>query len=445
MPPPLLLVNSIGLTGAEILSAELAAHPQLAMLPGQNFIGLKNCLYRQQDYAALSGGALYDELAAEYFMTGGRMWSGLAKDMTPAQRGARDGASHRARFAARAQPSASLLDHARVFAETYFEGRDARYLGFFGQNLVLSHGRELAQRHDCRVLGCENGIALWLATISQRMTWDCSAAAKFWLVNHLLLADFAQRGGRYLGVDLERLVDARADTMAEVRRFLDIDGAAPAEPVAGFIRFDPAIFARLRADAALIDRIYGGTAVLRIGREFARWSPGFLADDGNRRLLERYRDYWNSTSHTNFDWIGPVEEEIWERVREFCGYRDERSLAFDFYHRYYRLDSLNHASPRALEPQMLGCLEAEIPVPRMPYFLKICIEHLSELARIAERQAHSYRSLRESLLYRSLAEPDARLAIQRLGLADRAAALEALIDRAEEMVGLAGARRAPGA
>jgi hypothetical protein len=374
------------------------------------------------------------------------MWSGLAKDAPPAQRPLHDVAAHRARFAARASRSASLLDHARVFAETFFERRGgAQYLGFFGQNLVLSHGRELAKRDDCRVLGCENRIELWLATISQRMTWDCTAAARFWIVNHLLLAQFARQTQRYLAVDLEQLAGERDAALARIRGFLGLAEAPPAAPAPGFIRFDAGIFGKLLADAGQMGRIYGGTAALRMGRELERWAPEFLAREENVQLLERYRDYWNSTSHTNFDWIGPLEHEIFERARELCGFADARSLALDFYHRYHRLDSLTHASPQVIEPQMLGCLEAEIPVPRMPYFLKICIAQLTELARIAERQAHSYRTLRDSLLYRSLAEPDARQAIQRLGLAERYAQMEEQIGRTEEKVGRAGARRPPDA
>jgi hypothetical protein len=448
MATPLLLVNSIGLTGSEILTAALARHPALAMLPGQNFIGFGNCLYRQHDYASLSPPELFQSLAEEYLMTSGRVWSGLTKDMKQEERAAYDRDAHRTRFVAQTGKSAaSLLDHARSFALTYFADGvpQAAYLGFFGQNLVLSHGRELEGRSDFRMLGCVNRIEYWLANISQRMTWDCMAAAKFWIVNHLLLELFAKRRPQYLAVDLERLVDERAVVLGEIWRHLGLDSAASGAALPGFIRFDAGIFSALRSDADLVGRIYGDSATVRMARTLADWAPAFLADERNIVLLERYRDYWNSTSHTNFDWIGPIEDEIVERARSLSGCRDGGNRSLDFYHRYHRLNSLNHSEPQVLEPQMLGCLEDEIVVPLMPFFIKICVEHLTNLARIAERQAHSYRSLRGSSLYAKLAGAEGRRAIERLRLGERMTALEEQIDRAEAKVGHAGARRAPGA
>lgn len=442
---PLLLINSIGLTGSEILSAQLAPHPRLRLLPGQNFIGFGNCLYRQNDYASLPPPELFQSLAEEYLMTSGRVWSGLTKDMKPGERAAYDKDAHRARFVAKTAKAASLLDHARTFALTYFadDAAQAAYLGFFGQNLVLSHGRELERRDDFRMLGCVNRIDYWLANISQRMTWDCTGASRFWIVNHLLLALFAKRRPQYLPVDVEELVDGRATAMGRIWRHLGLEPASGGAEVAGFIRFDARVFSAVRRDAELLSKIYGDTAAVQMARSLAEWAPAFLADESNLRLLESYRDYWNSTSHTNFDWIGPLEAEIVERARALSGCRDGWNRSLDFYHRWHRLSSLNHSEPQVVEPQILGCLEEEIVIPLMPFFLKICIEHLASLARIAERQAHSYRSLRGSSLYAKLVAPEGRRAIEQLNLGGRLAALEEQIDRAEAKVGRAGARRAP--
>ena len=415
------------------------------MLPGQNFIGFDNCLYRQNDYASLPPPELFQSLAEEYLMTSGRVWSGLTKDMRPDERAAYDRDAHRARFVAQAGKSASLLDHARTFALTYHSHSpsQAAFVGFFGQNLALSHGRELEQRGDFRMLGCVNRIEYWLANISQRMTWDCLQAAKFWIVNHLVLELFAKRRPQYLAVDLEQFVDDRPATLAKIWHHLGLEPAATGAALPGFIRFDPEVSAGVRRDAELLSRIYGDAAAVQMARSLAQWAPAFLAIEDNVALLERYRDYWNSTSHTNFDWIGPLEEEVFERARSLSGCRDGGNRSLDFYHRYHRLDSLNHGEPRVVEPQNLGCLEDDIVVPLMPFFMKICIEHLSNLARIAERQAHSYRSLRGSSLYAKISGVEGRRAIERLRLGERMTALEDQIERAEAKVGRAGARRAP--
>ena len=429
--PRLLLVNSIGLTGAEVLTAALSAHPAVRMLPGQNFIGLDHCLYRQGDFSRVAAEKIFDALAAEYYMTSGRVWSGLTKDMSAEERGCYDRIAHRARFLACATVSPSLLDHARVFMQTYFEGTAPAYYGFFGQNLVLSHSAELARRQDWRMLACVNRVEHWLANISQRMTWDCRQAAKFWVVNHLLLEAFSREQPAYLEISLETLVDRPEASMATVWKHLGLQPAAGERP-AGFIRFEPKVFDKIRRDADLIVLIYGDCLEVQLAHSLRDWAPAFLHEKDNRSLMERYREYWNSTSHTNFDWIGPIEEEIIGRAALLAGCRGGRNLSMDFYHRYYQLSSLTHDAPRVLEPQILGMLEAEIVVPPLPYFLKVCMEHLTNLARIAERQAHSYRSLRAGALYAKLKVLQPQ--IERLGLAPRLAAMEAQINSAEAKI-----------
>lgn len=450
MPQLILIANSIGLTGTEILIAELARHPQIAMLPGQNFIGQDGWLYRDRDYSKLAPEHVFESLATEYLMTAGSVWSGLTKNMSPVERARYDKRRHRELFAKRAPAgAASLLDFVRPYTETYFEAMGwnaggARYAGFFGQNAVLSHGSELARRDDVRVLSWDNRVELWLATISQRMTWDCRKAAEFWIVNMLLLEAFAHDTGRLLRIDLERFVAARE---AELGRALAFLGLEPAQPradgagAAGFISFRPETVSMLLKDAAQIAKIYGDCAAVKAARAFPEWAPAFLADAANRGLLERYREFWNSTSHTNFDWIGPVEDEILERVRTATGAQDAGNLSLHFYHEMHALDSLTHDAPRCIYPRLLGMLEEEIVLPLQPFFLKIAIEHLSCQARIAERQAHSYRTLRQNPLYLRLQQPEAQARLRALGLDKRLAALDEQIARTEERMHLARAPR----
>jgi hypothetical protein len=437
----ILIANSIGLTGTEILIAELARHPRIAMLPGQNFIGHDGWLYRDRDYARLTGEQVFEDLATEYTMTAGRIWCGLTKNMSPADRARYDKQRHRTLFIARApSAAASLFDFVRPFAGTYFEAMGwsteaARYAGFFGQNAVLSHGAELARRAEVRVLSWDNRIDLWLATISQRMTWDCRKAAGFWIIGMLLLEVFSRDTGRLLRVDLERFVAAREAELGRILAFLELEAAPPRSDGAaalGFIAFRPEMVSALQQDAALIARIYGDCAAVKAARSFSDWAPGFVADAAHRKLLERYRAFWNSTSHTNFDWPGPLEDEILERVFAATGARDAGNLSLHFYHEMHALDSLTHDAPRCLKPRPLGVLEADIVLPLLPYFLKVAIEHLSCQAQIAARQAHSYRTLRQNPLYLRLQQPDAVARLRVLGLDNRLAALEEQIARTEE-------------
>ena len=46
----LLLINTIGLTGADLLLPKLSKYEEIATLPGQNFSIFKDNLYRVHDY-----------------------------------------------------------------------------------------------------------------------------------------------------------------------------------------------------------------------------------------------------------------------------------------------------------------------------------------------------------------------------------------------------------
>jgi hypothetical protein len=204
-----------------------------------------------------------------------------------------------------------------------------------------------------------------------------------------------------------------------------------AAPQPGFLRFRPQVAEDLLRDAELLGQIYGDCAAVRAARSFEQWAPAFIADAAGRALLGRHREFWNSTSHTNFDWPGPIEEEIAARACALAGTTEGTNLSLRFYHGMYALDSLSHATPRAVDPRPLGMLEEELVLPLLPYFLKVAIEHLAEHARIAARQAHSYRSLRQNPLYRRLNEPRARARIAGLRMEERLAALERELNQAE--------------
>ena len=55
-------VNTIGLTGAEIVAAELARFPEVLMLPGQNFIGFGTRTYRPHDYTGWAPADIFANL-----------------------------------------------------------------------------------------------------------------------------------------------------------------------------------------------------------------------------------------------------------------------------------------------------------------------------------------------------------------------------------------------
>ena len=58
----LLCIATIGRTGAEIILSELAQNPMIAMLPGQDFAGSSQVLYRPQDYRGLEPREVFEKL-----------------------------------------------------------------------------------------------------------------------------------------------------------------------------------------------------------------------------------------------------------------------------------------------------------------------------------------------------------------------------------------------
>ena len=91
-------VNTIGLTGAEMVAAELARFPEVLMLPGQNFIGFGTTTYRPHDYTGWAPADIFANLNKLHVTRQGRVWSGLTKAMTPEQLERYDAAAHEAEF-----------------------------------------------------------------------------------------------------------------------------------------------------------------------------------------------------------------------------------------------------------------------------------------------------------------------------------------------------------
>ena len=82
----LLCISTIGRTGAEVLLSELAKNPMMAMLPGQNFSGSDQIIYRPQNYKNLKPHDIFEKLSQHCFnRVGQKSWHGLTKHMNEQQ------------------------------------------------------------------------------------------------------------------------------------------------------------------------------------------------------------------------------------------------------------------------------------------------------------------------------------------------------------------------
>ena len=437
-PPKLLLLNTIGLTGVELLLTELARWPGVLALPGQNFSIFRHNLYRPHEFTGFTAGEVFDSLARELHTREGRTWMGLTKHMTDAERAAYPAAEHRELFVARVGESRDVITALESFIVTFHAAcgapvEQAQYLTWFSNNVLLchSHYQDFAARVKVVHVSCR--IDRWLTMISQTRTWDCVAACRFYLLNSLFAAHYQAQNADCLTIYSDDVADRPAEVLPRIAEFLGVSlpGADAAAPVPGFIKRNDAWIAAQQASAKELHAIYKDLGWYQLAATFEQWSPEFLARPRTRELLDKFARFWNTTSHTNFDWIGPVGDELMDDLVECYPRRNVRNFNFTFYHEYFTLHSDSHDRTTARLDHFLGCLEDEIIIPRLPYFLKVCMEYLISAARNNIKLRHSYIPLRSGSVYTRLASPEYQAKIPQFGLAAKMAEMEALITEAD--------------
>lgn len=426
-------VNTIGLSGAELIAAELARHPDVLMLPGQNFIGFGTRTYRPHDYTGWEPGAIFANLAKLHITRQGRVWSGLTKAMTPEQLERYDAAAHEAEFTRLAADARTTIDHWRNFATAFARagGDQTEYpaFGFFGFNMVLTadHYEDFLDR--AHLVDFVAPVDFWLANIGQRAVWDCLGATRFWLVNMLVVRRWALRHpDHYSRVDLRDYAVDPDGTRARVAGELGLT-SEPGDVPPGFVAFAPGNVAATEAIAADLATIYTGHAEYDLAARFDEWADDFLAQPGTDGLLDRFMSFWTTTSHTNLDWVGPVGDRVVDAAVAWAGASTAYSAARWFYHDCFHLTSDNWERASGHLEHYLGDLEDEIPLPATAAHVRIVLLYLENVADNIVKRAYSATPIRETSLYRRLRalEPN----FGKWAAVDRVAEVEARIDEAD--------------
>lgn len=430
----LVAVNTIGLTGAEMIAAELARSPDILMLPGQNFIGFGTRTYRAHDYAGWDPVAIFQNLDKNHVTRAGRVWAGLTKSMSPEMLERYDRASHEAEFVRLASTASSPIDHFQNFTIAFatasgLDVSDYREFGFFGNNIVLTAGGYADFLDRAVVIDFTCPVDYWLANIGQRAVWDCLGAIRFWLANMLLVRRWAARHpANYRRVDLRELVADPEAVRSGLASFLGcrLDGEAAVPD--GFSEYSPAVVTSTELIASDVRDIYSGWAEFDMAIDFESWADSFLSQPEADRLLDRFQLFWDTTSHTNLDWAGPVADELVESAVAFTGAQTSKNTSRWFYHDAFALHSDDYQNPHGNLEHYLGMLEDEIVLPSMAAHVRIVLRYLERVADNITKRAYSALPIRETSLYRRLLEQRENFA--RWDVAQTFADVEAHIDEA---------------
>lgn len=436
----LIAINTIGLTGAEILCAELARHPEVRMIPGQNFIRFRNVCYRLHDYRGMSSADIFEMMSMHHYTRSGKCWSGLTKSMSEKLRANYDREAHKATFAAGLKGD-DFLDLARLFGTSYYtsQGDDLKgceYVGWFGHNIIANAQRYPRFDETAVVINFSNPIDYWLANINQRFVWNNLNTLKFWIVNELAVRAFAKQRQNYLNVDVREYAHDQQGVTRKIRKFLGFALEGPINPEApdGFIRFSKSMVDKIEADAVALKPIYQDHAFYKLAESIEEWSEAFLESKEVRHQLNRYSDFWNSTSHTNLDWVGPVEEEIVEMAIEKTGLRSERNLSRWFFHDCFDLSCDHFDEPKSKLEHYLGSLEEEIAFPALAYYARVVVCYIESVAGNMLRRPYSSVPIRETNLYRRLTSPEMSRFFPLWAMSEKVATMEEAIDRANAAI-----------
>lgn len=431
----LIFINTLGLTGSEFIAAALSDTVGVRLLPGQNFIQYNMVLYRPHDYAGRSAHEVFAQLNREQIMRTGRCWMGLTKHMSPTERAAYDRPAHEREFCRTLGERRDFNHCVAVYAEAYFSALgqpliEGEKVVICGGNFALNSVAYPDFSATARIVDVTNGIYTWLAMISQRMIFDCIGACQFWLVNRLWLARYAKLHPRYLQVALEDYHRDQAGVTTRLRQQLGLDSRTGNSVPPGLLRYNAAIIDSVLEDAADLRKIYGSLPLFQLAENFEARAEELLAHPDMSKSLDRYQEYWNSTGHTNFDVIGPIERRIISLLPVEVMPSDPDTSVF-FYHQAFQLHSDHYDSPVAHWRHPLGMLEDEIEMPLLPFFLKIAIHYLRSIVAGYEVFLHSYVPVRERPLYRRLQDPQVKRKMAECGFSSWLDDLEKQIDNIE--------------
>ena len=445
------VIDTIGATSPEFVSAALARHPHISVLPGLAFVRDDLRLYREHNLAGLDGRMVFDRLWAPSFEPSGRMWAGIPRHLSREQRRALDIESARTAFAREWSSDDSYLEtlfkfarHATPLFGAWKPG--STHMGFCGAPFLRILDWDELAGSGVKVLSANVALPIWLALISHRSIVNCHDALRTWIVHALLVAC-----ARDHGVEVHPVDAVAAGVEGNLPTAFEVLGADPSLPLfphagSGHVEFDPKLFSYTESLAADLVALFAGDPLYETASRAATWSTEVVTDNRIRQLLQLYLRYWRSTAHIHFDSVGPLEQEIVHAALDQIGelkcvdtrtFQQRFSQAFFFNHIRFR--SYTFESPQVDLDSYLGDIEDLIKLPRAPYFVHASLCYLEEVLAKQEKWVDSFLPLARSSVYRRLCDPSLRRLIDTNDFRFR---LEALEERDRKAYAIAADRAA---
>ena len=449
---PLVVLNSYGFSGAETLATYLASHVQIGLLPGQNFIQQNNNLYRPLRIPENDANTCFELLATKQYTKAGVQWAGLGKFMAPAYAARYSLATHKTGFIAGYERLSSTekkryTSVVKCYIESFFDcmGEDSaafQHYGFYGSNLLLNASAYPNFHRDVRILQVLPSPAQWLALASQSLTWNSEKALNFFTIQNLFIKHFEKSHDNIHRISFHRLITDTKNTLDNCCEFLNIAAWEATSPVSGqgHAPATQSFFDKIFDDAEKINSIYAGSFWYEIASNIDEWADHFLKDNDGVLLLEKYRAYWNSTSHIAFDWSGPLELQIMDLVQQHAsksssvksGVRNT-SVAYQFYQKWYELNSIDHRAVVGDAMFPIGTLEEDIPLPKLQYFMRIAIHYIHTSVKLQGEKLHSYRSVKNAHLFSRLCDEKMQTSLDKNFLRDEFDAMQDAVNHTEEL------------
>lgn len=447
------IVNTIGLTGAEILASFLARMPEIKVLPGTNFMWFDDCLYRKHEVEKLNAEKLFSIYSRQLHEKDNRLWAGITRFMSEPEKTQYQLEKHKNSFvqgfaSLNKEAQADFFAVAKVFIESYFSSqaidmKGAKYVAFCGKNFLINLGAEDFLKETPYWINISNRPDTWLAMISRRLTWNPIESLKFYLAHSLYISWKVKQdkrvSGRFLNVYLEDLIKDQKQTLSRISDFLNCSGDLSQARAPGSLPFSQPVIEDVFALAKDIRAVYKDLPLYQLTESLPQWSEQFVSHPKAQLLMKRFETYWNSTSHTSFDWAGPLEEEIMDLAFEVnkvqkLALGPQAGTSAYFYHNYFDLTSEKYEQPECRLRHCVGSLEEEIVLPLSPYFVRCVVAYYKNICELYTKIPHSYKDLRKQSLYQRMTETVAKDRLVSIRLGTLLDELELAIDRAEASV-----------